>query len=206
MTKTSRNQKQKDSEMNDIGSDRTEKEKESKDKETVCEAMKNQNMNEEKKKTITVKDIVARKQTENDVLKEKESLVTDKNDCEVSSIMNEMNKTYTFMQMRPITPLAEGLQSCFCINTEDQDVIETINAVKEIEKELRKSTNEKQVEMEEFEIVAGELESMGQQEMDNQGQAFETESEVAERRVEKRKREEAEEVMEQEVRRKMEMS
>ena len=73
--------------------------------------------------------------------------------------------------------------------------------MKEIEKELRKSTHEKQVEMGEFEIVTGELESMEQQEMDNQGQVFETESEVAERRVEKRKREEVEEAMEQEVRR-----
>ena len=64
-------------------------------------------------------------------------------DMEVSFIMKEMSKTYAFMQMRPITPLVDGLQSCACI---EQDAEETVQAVEALEVELQKNSNEKVLE------------------------------------------------------------
>lgn len=86
-----------------------------------------------------MKDYQARRLTE-----ENQSNNADKScDIEVSTIMKEMTKTYSFMQLRPITPLVDGLQSCVCI---PQDTEETVQAVEALEVELRKNINEKVME------------------------------------------------------------
>ena len=86
-----------------------------------------------------MKDNQTRKLTE-----ENQSNNADKScDIEVSTIMKEMTNTYSFMQLRPITPLEVGLQSCVCI---EQDTAESVHAVKALEAELRKNINEKVME------------------------------------------------------------
>ena len=52
---------------------------------------------------------------------------TSENDLEVGSILQTMTETFSFMQMRPITPIEnenEGLESCRCVRA-DEDENET---------------------------------------------------------------------------------
>ena len=110
-----------------------------------------------------------------------------------------MTETYSFMQMRPNTPLEEGLSSYLCINTEEQSDPETVNAVEALQKELRHETNEKEnqidcfsentVEAAEFEILDSIVEDKVEEVIRNEGPESDQESERLERRAEKRKQE-----------------
>ena len=131
-----------------------------------------------------------------------------------------MTNTYAFVQMRPITPLVDGLQSCICIEQEaeetDQavDALEmecqrkTVNAVKELEKKLNQEKSGNDIECEP--IVEAENVDHWISKVDcieeNEVQVKDTEMKMTERsgsRVEKRRREveEEAEVVEQEIRR-----
>ena len=124
-------------------------------------------------------------------------------DWEVNKIMARMTETCSFMQMRPLTPLEEGLSSCLCINTEEQSDPENINA---LQRELIQETNEKEnqidcfsentVEAAEFEILDSIVGDIVEEVIRNEGPEGDQESERLRRSTEKRKRKVDEGVME----------
>ena len=84
------------------------------------------------------------------------SVTDDACDFEVGSVMSDITNTYSFMRIRPVTPVNSGLVSCRCVPADEQmneindqhtnKINETIAAVESIQKELQ-STNEKEMEL-----------------------------------------------------------
>ena len=173
---------------------------------------------EQNNRTITVKDYQARRLTD-----ENQSNDADKScDIEVSTIMKEMTNTYSFMQMRPITPIEDGLQSCVCIEQDTEETIQAVKAleaefqknmsvIKELDKELRQERSENDVENELVETehvdrlmntVDGVADGVVDTETESQDQEIEIELGGLERGAKKRKREEDKEEMENQNRKK----
>ena len=94
VNKTSKNQKQTCGIMTSNTSD------DNKDRDTTNNEKNLKHTGNDKQRenrTVTMKEYQARRETDTSC------------DMKVSSIMKEMTKTYASMQMRPITPLVDGL-------------------------------------------------------------------------------------------------
>ena len=180
---------QRDCEINMMGRNKTNEEKQNQPTDSE---------REKEKRTITLKEYEARRMENT---KESKS-----GDWEVNKIMAKMTETCSFMQMRPLTPLEEGLSSCVCIYTEEQSDPETANAVEALQREVIQETNEKDnqidcfsentVEAAEFEILDNIVEDIVEEVIRNEGPESDQESERLRRRTEKRKREVDEGVVE----------
>ena len=125
--------------------------------ESVKESGKEKDLGGEQRDNNKLKSVKERQNKEKQIMNDKSSdkkgrnleLVreTSENDLEVGSILQTMTETFSFMQMRPITPIDnenEGLESCRCVRA-DEDENETIRAVESIEKEMENS-NERESE------------------------------------------------------------
>ena len=128
-------------------------------------------------------------------------------DSEVDIILRDITNTYSFMQVRPITPVdLNGLQSCRCVRDDD----ETAKAVESIEKEMEhikekesEMLSEAACEITDESIINAELENLVekvvQEQIENHSQGHESDVTVLERMTKKRKRDDMEDIVDEHI-------